>query len=333
METIFWFLGGVFAAMLFAFIPILIVDLTPLKKSLSAYLAALVVAALLAATTALGTTRPSLLDWLKVVIAIVAATWFVVNRIKQKSKPSVAADPSPVVVSNSQQKNTSPPQAIQPSAIVTNTLLSTALVNGHQQTTVDVDHVYALIAEELETGVADKGLWTRLFAECSGDEKQTKVLYIKQRAERLISTERLRLEEAARVSAAEVKKLEQLQLQSLSLRERLLDKNITSELAGQLRELSKTHSAVTIMNKVRQNQIGDVLAMLNDNPLLIAVTNSDGDTPLHIALREKYPKLVKLLLENGARVEIRNAYGITPIELASKSGQEDIARMVTSVAH
>ncbi len=78
------------------------------------------------------------------------------------------------------------------------------------QTAVDEDHVYAEIAKELETGVVDKGLWTRLFADCDGDEKKTKVLYIKQRAERLIAAESLRLEQAARERAAEAERLEKL---------------------------------------------------------------------------------------------------------------------------
>jgi hypothetical protein len=80
----------------------------------------------------------------------------------------------------------------------------------HVYTVVDEERVYAEIATELEGAVADKGLWTRLFAECGGDEKQTKVLYIKQRAERLISSERLRLEQAARERAAEVERVEKL---------------------------------------------------------------------------------------------------------------------------
>jgi hypothetical protein len=64
------------------------------------------------------------------------------------------------------------------------------------QTVIDEERVYAEIAQELETGIADKGLWTRLFAESGGDDKQTKVLYIKQRSECLITAERLRLEQA-----------------------------------------------------------------------------------------------------------------------------------------
>ncbi len=56
-----------------------------------------------------------------------------------------------------------------------------------------VDRIYAKIAKELETGSMTKGLWTRLYAECDGDEKRTRVLYIKQRAEKLIAAERIRL--------------------------------------------------------------------------------------------------------------------------------------------
>ena len=57
---------------------------------------------------------------------------------------------------------------------------------------VNSDEIYAAIALEMETDTIDKGLWTRLYAECDGDEKQTKVLYIKRRADRLIAAEKSR---------------------------------------------------------------------------------------------------------------------------------------------
>ncbi len=74
---------------------------------------------------------------------------------------------------------------------------------GQLEVSVDEENIYVAIATELETGSVDKGLWTRLFAECSGDEQQTKALYIKQRAERLISAERISAEknEADRIAA------------------------------------------------------------------------------------------------------------------------------------
>lgn len=77
------------------------------------------------------------------------------------------------------------------------------------------DAIYEEIAREMETGKAEKGLWTRLFAECSGDEQQTKVLYIKQRAEKLISAERARLEQEASERAAETARVEAARLEQL----------------------------------------------------------------------------------------------------------------------
>lgn len=72
---------------------------------------------------------------------------------------------------------------------------------GKLEVLVDEEPIYATIAMELETGSTDKGLWTRLFAECSGDEQQIKILYIKQRAERLISAERIAAYNKASVKA------------------------------------------------------------------------------------------------------------------------------------
>lgn len=199
-------------------------------------------------------------------------------------------------------------------------------------TAVDEDRIYALIAEELDAGRAEKGLWTRLFAECGGDEKETRVLYIKQRAQRLISGEQARLEQLAHEQAVAAEKAEMLRLEGLSLREKLSTKNITKELSNRIFELSKTYNAVILLNKVRLNHVEDVLALLNQEPLLVAVSNSEGDTALHIALRERYPSMVQLLLEKGAQVDTPNAYGLTPIELASKSDRPELARLLATVA-
>lgn len=79
-------------------------------------------------------------------------------------------------------------------------VMTLPLQRSSSPNTVDEDLIYALIAEELEAGLPEKGLWTRLFAECGGDEKQTQVLYIKQRAQRLIAAECLRFKQAQEAS-------------------------------------------------------------------------------------------------------------------------------------
>lgn len=58
---------------------------------------------------------------------------------------------------------------------------------GNLRTIAQEEQVYAQVAKEIESGMVDKGLWTRLLAQADGDEKRTKVLYIKQRAERLFA--------------------------------------------------------------------------------------------------------------------------------------------------
>ena len=80
--------------------------------------------------------------------------------------------------------------------------------------TIDEDAIYAAIAKEIKTGATDEGLWTRLFAECDGDENKTKVAYIKQRAERIRTLEQARIakieklrEETAAAEAARLAKL------------------------------------------------------------------------------------------------------------------------------
>ncbi len=125
-------------------------------------------------------------------------------------------DPDPFERMSNPEPGTPRPSISRPTADMTNAatpITSTA----SQQLVVDEDRIYALIATELETNAQEKGLWTRLFAQCGGDEKQTKVLYIKQRAERLIAAESLRLEHVARERAAEAEKLEKLDRQRQGL--------------------------------------------------------------------------------------------------------------------
>jgi len=50
---------------------------------------------------------------------------------------------------------------------------------------VAANAIYEAIATEIESNNTDRGLWTRLYAECDGDEKKTKVQYIKARAAQL----------------------------------------------------------------------------------------------------------------------------------------------------
>lgn len=93
--------------------------------------------------------------------------------------------------------------------------------SGNMDSIVDEDAIYTQIAQELETGVTDKGLWTRLFADTDGDEQKTKARYIKHRAEKLIAVQRAHMVAQATLRAEVESKLQhekQLAIDGLSLK-------------------------------------------------------------------------------------------------------------------
>lgn len=56
------------------------------------------------------------------------------------------------------------------------------------------DWAYEKVGEELESNNPDKATWTKAFAQSGGDDKQTRVLYIKLRVEKLIVIEKSHLD-------------------------------------------------------------------------------------------------------------------------------------------
>ena len=51
----------------------------------------------------------------------------------------------------------------------------------------DDESLYEVVANEIEAGDIQKGLWTKAFAQCNGNEAQTKALYIRMRVEQFIN--------------------------------------------------------------------------------------------------------------------------------------------------
>lgn len=166
---------------------------------------------------------------------------------------------------------------------------------------VDEDTIYATVAEELETGKTDKGLWTRLFAECGGDEKQVKVLYIKRRAERLMATEKARREQMDRERAERERSalLEQERIKTQAgrqIQEAIL--NFQTGLAPGSADIKLLASAA----------IQDAKVAL--------ITDHAGNNLLHwCALLDLYQEAVALL-RHGADAVAPNGDGHQPYQLA-----------------
>ena len=151
-------------------------------------------------------------------IGVVAILWvfniFLFTALGSQSKThgalALVAFISYGILRKGAKNKTTPDPAVEhePAIPENRTIISTS-------TFCDEDDVYDQIAKEFETGVADKGLWTRLFAECEGDERQTKVLYIKQRAERLIAAKLADMEQTSQEHSANTGKLDKLRVESV----------------------------------------------------------------------------------------------------------------------
>ena len=73
----------------------------------------------------------------------------------------------------------------------------------------------------------------------------------------------------------------------------------------------------------------DVCAALADAEADVNVADEDGETPLHLAVRRNQVAVAEFLLENGADTERRNRYGRTPLNLvARETGNIEIAQLL-----
>jgi hypothetical protein len=67
---------------------------------------------------------------------------------------------------------------------------------------------------------------------------------------------------------------------------------------------------------VQSGDLQAVLACLDADAQLVHAVDTEGDTPLHAALRVNNEALIDALLKSGANPKATNAEGMTPLQLA-----------------
>lgn len=60
---------------------------------------------------------------------------------------------------------------------------------------------------------------------------------------------------------------------------------------------------------------------------------SNGMTPLHYAARYNRPEIAKLLIENGASLEIKSSNGMTAAQVAEASNASDVLTVLNQYAN
>lgn len=207
-------------------------------------------------------------------------------------------------------------------------------IESSQQSMQEIeDRLYEQIAQEIETNTVDKGIWTKAFSQTGGDDKQTRVLYIKARFDRLMAAENARLEAMQREKEEIARREQEQRARDREEVERfeLLRKRINvAESAGldDVKKLARSVEAFDFLNWCCWNDVDKVKEAVEKNPLLLAITNSGGNTALHLAVIAKQLEVVKYLVGRGASVSERNNDGNTPLDIAKRKDLPELVELL-----
>ncbi len=83
-----------------------------------------------------------------------------------------------------------------------------------------------------------------------------------------------------------------------------------------------------LFDAIKNNDLPEVKTLLETNPGLLSIRDESGNTPLHLAVRQKQPETVSYLLGRGADVNSVNTNQQSPLHIASYLGSADIARLL-----
>ena len=109
----------------------------------------------------------------------------------------------------------------------------------------------------------------------------------------------------------------------------LLTANAVGAVTYTLDGTSDPWPAGITMNANTGEIVGQALSSANQN-MVINATDSNGRTPLMYAARYNQPTAVRLLLEHGAIIKARDKSGMTALELAKSSGNQEIIKLLQS---
>ena len=89
-----------------------------------------------------------------------------------------------------------------------------------------------------------------------------------------------------------------------------------------------TISSQELFDALKNNDLPKVKTLLKDNPQLLSSRDESGNTPLHLAVRQKQNETISYLLSEGADVNCANTNQFTPLHLSSNLGSLEITRLL-----
>jgi hypothetical protein len=88
------------------------------------------------------------------------------------------------------------------------------------------------------------------------------------------------------------------------------------------------HKDWTPLHKTAYYNKPEVAKVLLANGAQVNVRGNDGMTPLHRAAEHNKPEVAKVLLANGAQVNVRGNDGMTPLHRAAEHNKPEVAKVL-----
>jgi ankyrin repeat protein len=101
-----------------------------------------------------------------------------------------------------------------------------------------------------------------------------------------------------------------------------------------LKQGGEMDAVKAMLEACHDNDVRRVERVLKGNPELLTIVDSTGKTPLHLAAKNGFTEIVRMLLKNGAKADqpemdpnpiVRRYFGRTPLEYAVTEGHNEVA--------
>lgn len=125
--------------------------------------------------------------------------------------------------------------------------------------------------------------------------------------------------------AVEVTSQKETSSQSVTDQSTKVSDSLEGTATSQTEEIAyETFAPTTLITAVQEQNIEQVKKIMKDPQYVIDETNSEGNTPLNIAVHQNQVEIAKILIDHGADINIQNNISDSPYLYAGAEGRSEI---------
>lgn len=184
--------------------------------------------------------------------------------------------------------------------------------------------VYEKIADEIESGNLNRGLWLKLYAENAGDRKATEIAYIKQRATQLFEEDLEHHTKDKQQTSFNTPDSSPFGAKTDDEIANLVKTPSSKTIDSSQRQKAMRVSPCSIITNFNKNlekaQINEIARQIGNQPYLCLAWSTNHETALMKAVSFKRADICQILVDSGAEPDWRNIDGVSARDIAISEG-------------